>query len=249
MVDLAFVLLNEPVNPEPTAVVREAAALGLALTYAPSKEGDADGPVGFDMPGGAHLFVMMIAAPHPDATKMASGPLSPKPEVLAGARAHAIVTIIGLSGEQEERDRILAISTGAVVRATGAVAAMLGFGVLFYVGAMFADFAALAAEQGQLPMEIAVDITAARESEKRMSFLTHGMTRYGREELYVTCPISGKGALDFVLSTARWLYMDRQKHLPTGDTLGRTAQEKIRVQRVPNPTGNGPLVIRLDLEA
>jgi hypothetical protein len=37
------------------------------------------------------------------------------------------------------------------------------------------------------------------------------------------------------------------KHLPTGETVGRTADEKVLIQRVPDPAGQGPEVIRLDL--
>ena len=94
---------------------------------------------------------------------------------------------------------------------------------------------------------VAVDITAAQESPSRMSFLTHGLRRYGREEFFMTCAIEGKGALAFVLSMTRWMLADPDKHLPTGDTVGRDADEKVPVQRVPNPTGDGTEVIRLDL--
>ena len=80
-----------------------------------------------------------------------------------------------------------------------------------------------------------------------MSFLSHNMPRYGREDFFVTCPVSGKGALDFVYMMVRWLYTDLEKELPTGDTVGRSPTEKIQIQRVPNPTGNGDTVIKLDL--
>jgi hypothetical protein len=80
-----------------------------------------------------------------------------------------------------------------------------------------------------------------------MSFLTHGLVRYGREEFLVTRPVSGEGALDLVFSMARWMLQDADKHLPTGDTLGRSEDETILIQREPNPTGSEDVVIRLDL--
>ena len=46
-----------------------------------------------------------------------------------------------------------------------------------------------------------------------------------------------------------WMVQDPDKHLPTGDTVGRTAEERVTVQRVANPMGAGPEVIRLDLDA
>jgi len=84
--------------------------------------------------------------------------------------------------------------------------------------------------------------------DERMSMLTHGLVRYGREEFFVTASQGGKAAMDFIVGLARWMLMDPNKQLPTGDTVGRTPHEKVRVQRVPNPTGEGPEVIRLDLD-
>ena len=125
---------------------------------------------------------------------------------------------------------------------------MLGHGRVVHRARLFAEYARHAADEGQpLGVEVAVDITAAQESPSRMSFLTHGLRRYGREEFFVTCAIEGKGALAFVLSMTRWMLADPDKHLPTGDTVGRDADEKVPVQRVPNPTGDGTEVIRLDL--
>lgn len=141
----------------------------------------------------------------------------------------------------------MALLAAAVIDNVDAVGAMLGHGVVFHKPALFSEMAAAGVKTGALPPEIAVDITAAQESAKRMSFLTHGMARYGREELYVTCPIKGKGALGFVFDLTRWLLTDRDKQLATGETIGRTAEEKIRIERVPNPTGRGGPVIRLAL--
>ena len=124
---------------------------------------------------------------------------------------------------------------------------MLGHGVTFHRADVFADLAALGLKHGVLPIEIGVDITAAPEPDERMSFLSHGMVRHGREEFYVTCPVGGEGGLGFVYSMVRWMLGDPEKHLPTGDTIGRDESGKIIVQRVPNPPGEGPDVIRLDM--
>jgi hypothetical protein len=183
---------------------------------------------------------------------------SPPYEQIAVSPAHLVVAAQGLPGGARERDTILAILTAAVMdgvdaggRSPGAadvtVGAMLGHGVVVHRARLFADYARLAAqERSPLSVEVAVDITAAQESPTRMSFLTHGLRRYGREEFFVTCPIEGKGALAFVLTMARWMLADADKQLPTGETVGRTEDEKLVIQRVPHPKG-GPEVIRLDL--
>jgi hypothetical protein len=244
MPDLAFVLVSEPRYPDPASVIESARTLGIELG-APS----GDSPLSFELPDGGAFMVMLVEAPHPDVPHMPAGPTSPSPDEAAAAPAHMILTALGLDGQPRERDTVMAKLTAAVIQSTNAVGAMLGHGVVFHKAGLFADMAGLAAEEGLLPPEVAIDITAAAEPDERMSFLTHGMERYGREEFFITCPIQGKGALDFVFGLVRWLLTDLEKQLPTGDTIGRTAEEKILVQRVPNPTGSGSEVIRLDLQS
>ena len=242
MADLAFILVAHAQAPAPERVVAAAQRYGLELAPA---EG-----LTFHTPDGASLAVTLVSVPHPDAPTMPVAVTSPPPEEVAAAKAHLIVAAFGLTGPPRERDTRMAILTAAVVDAVGtdAVAAMLGHGVAFHRARVFADGARLAADEGEpLPAEVAIDVTAAQESAQRMSFLTHGLRRYGREEFYVTCPIEGTGALSFLLGLTRWMLVDPDKQLPTGDTVGRTADERILVQRVPSPTGEGPEVIRLDL--
>lgn len=250
MADLAFVLVRQPAAPAPAAVVAAARRYGIELTPHPSPPPDAAGGglLAFQMAGGASLTVATIPAPHPDAPTRPVGVTSPPSEEIASAAGHLVVAAFGLTGSARDRDTRMAMLTGAVIDTTDAVGAMLGHGLVFHRAALFADAARLAADEHEpLTVEVAVDVTAAAESTSRMSFLTHGLRRYGREEFYITCPIEGTGALSFVLSLARWMLADPDKHLPTGDTVGRTAGEKIPIQRVPDPAGQGPEVVRLDL--
>jgi hypothetical protein len=243
MPDLAFVLTNTASYPDPERVVATGEALGIRLRH---QAGDAD-PLCFELDGGGSFLVMLVGAPHPDAPNMAYGPTSPDRDQATAAPAHFILTALGLAGTARAKDTLMAGLTATVIRSTDAIGAMLGHGVVFHKAGLFADMAALGLEEGELPAELAVDITAAPEPGERMSFLTHGMQRYGREEFYVTCPVTGRGALSFVFSMVRWMLSDLEKQLPTGDTVGRSAEERLTVQRVPNPTGSDDSVIRLDL--
>ncbi len=248
MADFSFVLVTDA-RPLPTKkVIAAAKRRGFTLSH---DAADRDGPQTFRLAGDGNpsLVTMVMPAPHPDAAGMATGLTSPTPEVFERAKAHFIVTTLGSTGDERARDRTLGLLTAAVIEALGAraLAAMLGHGHTFHRAEVFRDLADLAIDAAELPCELAIDVTAARESETHMSFLTHNLVRYGREELYVRCPIKGQGATDFVLGIARWLLTDRDKQLPTGETIGRTATEKVKIQRVPNPTGSGPPVIFLDL--
>jgi hypothetical protein len=239
---VSFILLERAVEPDAAEVVRRAAQFGYALVH----DAGSQSPCTFSIAGGGTLMVMSIEAPHPDAAKMANGLASPSAEDLARMRAHYIVAMMGGPETPREQDTMLAQLTTAIVRASPAIGAMLGHGLCFHRADFFAEV--VERDPSTLPMLVCIDFTRAPEPGDRMSILSHGMVRYGREEFFVTCAVRGKGAFDFVMSMVGWMLDDSTKELPTGDTVGRTAEERIIVQRVPSPTGEGPPVIKLDLD-
>ena len=253
---VSFLLLEDDQQPDSDAIIAAAAAMNIVLTLSEpdtEDEGEPDEEPGaeivtFDFDGDCTLFVMVVSVPHPDVAEMSRGPLSPEDyDALIAAPAHCIVTAMGLDGTADEVDIKMAALTASVLAGVSAVGVLMMPGVLFHRPNLFAECARDAVASSEVPMLICVDITGAQESDTHMSFLTHNMQRYGRENFYIIAPIDGSDALDYVLSMISWMLSDRDYHLPTGDTVGRTAGEKIVVQRVPNPTGEGPEVIRLEL--
>lgn len=242
MADLAFVITRNLREPDPAAIVRAAARLGIPLKHEPGVS-----PLSFTFPDGGSFIATFVEAPHPDAATMGSGPTSPSREDVASAGTHLILAALGLEGDVRGRDIQMAGLTAAVIESTEAVGAMLGHGVIFHKAQLFSDLAALAVEEGELPIEIVVDVTIAPEPKDRMSFLTYGMERYGREELYLTCHVRGKGALGFLYDLVRWMLTDTKHEFPTGHTIGRSETERLVVQRVESPIGRDKNVIRLDL--
>ena len=244
-VALSFVLLSEQAYPDPGKLIESASELGLSLTY----ESSGENSMVFAVASGGQLLLGLMPAPHPDAHQMPTGPLSPDANVVAQHVGHYIITGFGLPGSELDIELTMCKLTAAVIVASPAVAAMLGPGLMFYRADVFAGMVATSAAEGQVPSAITVDITAERESETRMSFLTHGLHKYGREEFYLTAPIEGTGAISYLMMMVNWMITDRDKVLPTGDTVGRTADEKILIQRVPSPIPDKPNVIRLDMDA
>jgi hypothetical protein len=244
MPDLAWLLVEDARYPDPAGVIASGKRLGLAMKLSSDRE-----PQVFEVEGTGTLMVSVMPVPDPDVPKMPFGPMSPDPEVARAAKAHIIVAALDLTGPPRVKDTKLALLATTIIENTRAVGVKLHHGVMFQRADLFARMAALALDEGVLPAEIAIDVTTARESETRMSFLTHGMERYGREELYVTCPVRGKRALDFVLQLVRWMLDDPNKQFATGETIGRSAEEKIEIQRVANPAGGEGKrdVMRLDL--
>lgn len=244
MIDLAFVLAKTA-TVLPGAVVDEAGKLGLSLEYEPGAE---DSPLSFRVEGGGTFVVMPIAARHPHSHEMAQLFTAPEPEDVAAHQAHIILTGHDLEGDEWARELTMTLLTAAVLRATDAIGGMLKSGVGFHGAAVFTELAELAAEYGDLPPQLAVDVTYAAEPDERMSLLTHGMRRRGREEILVTCSRAGSGADEFLYAIAGWLLEEPAKRLPNGHTVGRDEGEKVTVRRVANPSGEAFEVIRLDLD-
>lgn len=240
---LSFVLVSEPVYPDPAVLVAAAADLGVPLTHVPRED---DGAQVYDG-GDVSLIVMLAPMPHPDAPRMPRGPFSPPTGVLAAAPAHYIVTAQGLDGPARRIDLELLRLTAAVVKASSAVAAMLGHGIMFYPAKLFADLAETIAAGEEIPPLVTVDIIRANEGAGRVSLLSHGLVRYGHEEFFVHGPAGGRETLGFLLAMLSGAIAQPHQHLPTGDTVGRSMEEQILVTRVPDPSGTGPSVIRLDL--
>ena len=244
--DLAFVLLAEPVMPDPQRVIDAAATSGIALHFDPSVTEDQDGEIHFyDGPEGRLLVVMMQSAPHPDAREMAYGISSPDPEAAAAAPAHLILTIVADGTDVRARDAKAAQLTAAVVRSTQVVGAMLGHGKVFHQPELFQEMDP-GCSAGSLPAELCIDLSVGKESETELSILTHGMPRYGREEIAVFAPIADPNeAFDFAMTMVTWLLGDPSLSLPTGDTVGREPEEQVRVERGPSPIDPEQTILRL----
>ena len=254
---LAFIIVSdlEPLNCD--AVVAAAEEMGLKMKVSPPSEEDDDGEgeqdgspdiTSFDLEGDETLLVMLLPMPHPDVDDFGHGPFSPEDmDALSNGPGHYVVTLIGMEGTVDEADTKMSAATSCVMAGLQPLGVLKMPGLVFHRPEFFSSCAKQAFTDGELPLLICVDVTAAQESETHMSFLTHNMERYGRENFYIVSPSEGTGALNYTLNLTAWMLSDRDYHLPTGDTVGRTADEKIKVQRVANPTGEGPEVIRLDL--
>lgn len=252
MPNLAFII-NDSTSPiDIPKIISTASEIGFQLVPSkpePGEESEADITT-FDVSFGGTLFVMPMPIPHPDVEGMPMGPLSPEDiDALIKAPSHVIVTWMqteAADGDVQAEVQLAAL-TAAVMGGCKPVGVLKMPGVMFHRPELFDAEARQGFETGELPVLISIDVTSARESETHLSLLTHGMVRFGREDLYVTAPIEGSDCVGFTFDIMMWLISEPDYQLPTGDTVGRTADEKVKVQRVSNPTGEGPDVIRLDL--
>jgi hypothetical protein len=90
-------------------------------------------------------------------------------------------------------------------------------------------------------------VSMAREKDGRLSLLSLGMEQLGLPDLLLVAPKEdGNAAMaaffDFLEVIAR-----EGKPLPEGDTIGRSAEERLRVHYVPSPIDTGKKVWRVEL--
>lgn len=244
MVDLAFIATQTPPAIDSAAVVAAAAELGLEWTALAQE--DPDGPLSFQF-GDATIMALAIPAMHPDIPNMPVGPTGADPEELKATQGHVIVTALGLNGDEATRDCEIAVFTAVVMKTTDPVGAMLGHNTHFHKAEVFEQLVLSNVAEGRPPLPVLVSVTVAGDGSGRMSFLSHGMERYGNEDLYVTCSVEGTGAVPFVYDMMSWFF-ELDEELPTGDTIGRDEDEHLTIQRVPSPADADRIVMRLDLD-
>lgn len=244
MSDLAFIATSTPPTIDPEAVVAAAAHLGLEWTALPPEA--PEGPFSFEADS-VTIVLMPIPAMHPDIPHMPVGPTGADADELKATQGHVIVTALGLAGDEVARDCALASCTTVAMGTTNAVGAMLGHNAYFHRADVFEQLVIGSAAEGEPPLPILISVTVAGDGSGRMSFLSHSMERYGKENLYVTCPVEGNGAVPFVFDTITWFF-GLDTPLPTGDSIGRDEAEHIGIQRVPSPADPDQIVVRLDLD-
>jgi hypothetical protein len=238
---LAYVLLGSGGTPDVQKIL---AAAGPTLSLSSTEQGGS--VLAFEVKGGGGLFVARVPARHPDAAAAPRGPFSPRVEEVEAHVEHLVVKAMGLPGNAHAQDAVFVRLVAAVVQGVPAVAVTAGPGVVWLrpdaVLSMTSE-----TPVGEVPYELTVNLSLGPESEGRLSLLSHGMVRYGREEFYLTgSRAQMPDALDLVLALIRWLATSDHQ-LPTGETVGRSAEEKLEVKRQPHPVAIDQMVIRLDL--
>ncbi len=241
----AFVVTTTTTEPDAESIAAAAAERGVPLTV----EAD-DAPQAFRLDDGRTFFVLHVPAPNPDVPSLNYGPLSPPRDAALAAPGHLILTIFGQEatfGQEGRDDATLVQLTAAVMDAVDSVGAILGARGPFVSSELFRDLATDAAPS-TVPVQLRLEVTSAREEGDRVSFLTHGLARFGREELYVVSrPGDPEDGLAFTYAMSDWLLLEPEKEFPTGDTVGRTGEERVLVERVPSPDGSGAQVMRLQM--
>lgn len=254
-VHLAFVLLSEARSPSAEAIIR--CFRDLEPTRYRISEG-VDNPssttneilsLRFDTNETAFVAFMQKPVPHREADEGAQFSVSSLGSgwKLPDHRAHLVVTCPTSGSSLSAIDQLSRFTSllAAVAKASPSVGIYWGNAGATHNSEFFID---VASNPGILPrIMLWTGISIARESDGRFSLLSLGMQQLSLPDLLLVIPERSMNiALETFFDLLAYI-ADRGQALPEGDTIGRTAEEKLPVHYVKSPVDKQKKVWRVEL--
>jgi hypothetical protein len=252
--NLAFVLLSEAKLPKGEAIERAFASYagkGQTLRFHPRtpKQADGGGTLEFEMGGGGSALVALMPVPVPnqeadEAARYSVSALGGRWK-LPPHKAHLVVTAQG-AGTAVEALAAFTSVVAAVVEASPAVGVYFGNAGATHDPKFFRDLAREHDANAQLMLWSGVSI--AQAAGGRVELLSLGMKQLELPDLLLVAP-AGKGneALPMLYDLLAYL-VSRGAPLPEGDTVGRSATEKLPVHYVTSPVDANAKVWRVEMK-
>lgn len=255
--DFAFVLLKKSELPSGDAIVRNFgvfSADGQTITQLATKPSD-DGTgqlLEFDLSTCGNAFVTLLPVPVPngeadEAARFSISSVGTNWKLPPHA-AHLLVTLSGSSkAPTTARLSCLTSLLAAVSKSSTAVGIYWGNAGATHDPEFFDSVARSSDLTSRLMLWSGVSV--ARESDGRLSLLSLGMKQLELPDLMLIASKSMKGQDALATFFDLLAYeAERGKPIPEGDTVGRTAEERIPVQYVPSPLDNGKQVWRVEFK-
>ena len=252
--NLAFVLLSDAKLPKGEAVeraFRAYAVKGQSLRYLPDPRGKATRgkyPVAAFETSVGRAMVGLIPAPVPkgeadEAAHYSVSALDRKWK-LPPHRAHLVVTLHA-QGDAMTRISLLTSILAAIAESSPAVGIYWGDAGATHDPKFFRDIAKERTTLSRLALWTGFSI--AREGP-RLSLLSLGMKQFDLPDLLLVAPLAkSQDAIPFMFDLLG-MAIEGGKPLPEGDTVGRTATEKLPVHYVPSPVDPKAKVWRVELK-
>lgn len=253
--DLAFVLLSKARLPSAKAVVRCYREFEPKARLSEAAREGTDPATGeilmLHLDTGETAFVALMPAPVPDGEADGAAQCSVSSLgtgwKLPAHSAHLIVTMTHSDSRFSALDRLSRFTSllAAVAKASASVGIYWG-----NAGATHDPqfFYSIAADPGVVPrIMLWTGVSVADEGEGRLSILSLGMQQLGLPDLLL---VASESAEDVALETFFDLLAyvaNRGKALPEGDTVGRTAEERLPVHYVDSPIDKAKKVWRVEL--
>jgi hypothetical protein len=243
-VTVAFVLLAEAHEPEPTDVVRwyrEIAPEGPVLLAEVGEEG---GSTTFKL-GRGELLTLLMPGPVPgreaeDAARYSIASLGTDWK-LARHHSHIVVT---RAGEMRFADRAAFTRVvAAVAAASDALGVYWGAGRVVHPTELFVELA----RTDETLLMLWNGISIAGDGPGRISLLSLGMAQLGLPDMMVTASRGAANEALERLGTLLSYVAGRGAAIAEGDTIGGSPRERHEVRYEPSPIDPGVKIARIDL--
>ena len=254
--NLAFVLLPESRPPEGEEIVRafssfpdEGESLHLKAAKAAEQTTAEVLEFEFGSSGTAFVALMPVAVPKGEADAAAQFSVFSLSTgwKLPSHTAHLVVTLRDVDSRSvsETLSRFTSF-VAAVTKASGAVGVYWGNAGATHDAKFF-----IVTAQDREPVErlmLWTGVSVAREADGRLSLLSLGMKQLNLPDLLLIAPKSaGNDALATFFDLLAYV-TSRGKPLPDGDTIGRTAEERMPVRYVHSPIDPSKRVWRVEVK-
>ena len=244
---IAMVALNSPRVPRQEDVL---ALLRGKYAVDPLPEASEEGETAtfFNLPDGMVFYAPM---PAPIPWSSLDGPCQTArwwpqaEEVLRKHTHHFIVSLMGGPESPLERHLWLTKFVAAVMELSDAAGVYWGAGTVVHNPKLFCDLAEVAEPDDYMP-QLWIDMRIWSE-RRRAYFATTGLSAFGLPEIEVEgAKLNPRELMEFCENVIRYV-IGRGEPIPDGDTLGRSAAEKIRVRHLPSMWERDGPVMKLEM--
>jgi hypothetical protein len=244
---LAFVALGEKPKISGAAIGRDLASTWPALP-AVSDLSAKDGSLSFSL-GESNVVMALMPAPIPWSDL--EGPCATSwmwptaAEDLKQHRQHLIVTVMGEAGPIERSKLLTQVVAAVAVTCPQTIGIYWGNATLVISPPVFRDFAKEMLPDG-LPIPVWIDFRVGQGENGKLIGFTHGMQSLGHMELETLNSPESPGDLRERMMDLCGYLLTNGPVIGDGHTIGRDANEKIRVIYSPSSFGHEGRVMRLD---
>jgi hypothetical protein len=248
-VNVAFVLLSRPQLPEVEAIVKAFASIAPNRP-APRRTENDDASSGeimlLDAGDDSGVMVMLLPVPVPEreadeAVRFSISAFNTG-WTLSPHQAHLVVT---LQTPSSALDSLLFFTPilAAIAEASAAVGIYWGNAGATHDPKSFIELAREDSVESQILLWNGVSVASERDG--RLSLLSLGMKQLDLPDLWLIAPNQG-APLEWFFDLLSYVAREG-KSIPDGDTIGRTAEEKIPVRYVPSPIDDSTQVCRIEI--
>ncbi len=166
-------------------------------------------------------------------------------EKMRGHTHHLIVTYFGKSEDLVGNYLTLTRLVSAAAAHTNAAGIYWGAGTLVHEPNMFTQQTA-AISRENLPLDLWIDFRIGRNEDGSFSLVTTGMKEFNHLEIEILQSFSQPDQImDFVFTIAHYI-IAADVDVRDGETIGRTAEEKIPARHLPSIWDKSETALRLD---